>query len=91
MRCHHQKPQRVALCLAVLTCLVGTQARADLNFTATRAELGEIRSGAKLSHSFAFVNAGPDTVEILEGLNEGDQVILSDMSAWDAFDRVRLN
>jgi HlyD family secretion protein len=32
-----------------------------------------------------------NTVEILEGLNEGDQVILSDMSAWDAFDRVRLN
>jgi HlyD family secretion protein len=32
-----------------------------------------------------------NTVEILEGLNEGDQVILSDMSAWDAYDRVRLN
>ncbi|MDP7473196.1 MAG: efflux RND transporter periplasmic adaptor subunit [Vicinamibacterales bacterium] len=29
-------------------------------------------------------------IEILEGLNEGDQVVLSDMSAWDAFDRVRL-
>jgi hypothetical protein len=23
-------------------------------------------------------------------LNAGDQVILSDMSAWDAFDRIRL-
>ena len=32
-----------------------------------------------------------NTVEILEGLKEGDQVILSDMSAWDDFDRVRLN
>ena len=32
-----------------------------------------------------------NTVEILDGLNEGDQVILSDMSAWDTFDRVRLN
>lgn len=30
------------------------------------------------------------TVEVLEGLNEGDQVILSDMSAWDSTDRVRL-
>ncbi|HZM69790.1 MAG TPA: HlyD family efflux transporter periplasmic adaptor subunit [Candidatus Cryosericum sp.] len=30
-------------------------------------------------------------VEIVEGLNEGDQVILSDTSAWDAFDRIRLN
>jgi HlyD family secretion protein len=30
-------------------------------------------------------------VEILDGLKEGDQVILSDTSAWDAFDRLRLN
>ena len=30
------------------------------------------------------------TVEITEGLYEGDQVILSDMSAWDSTDRVRL-
>ena len=29
-------------------------------------------------------------VEILAGLKVGDTVILSDMSAWDAFDRVRL-
>jgi HlyD family secretion protein len=29
-------------------------------------------------------------VEILQGLSAGDQVILSDMSAWDNFDRVRL-
>jgi HlyD family secretion protein len=32
-----------------------------------------------------------NTIEILEGLQPGDQVVLSDMSAWDAFDRVRLN
>ena len=31
------------------------------------------------------------TIEVLDGLKPGDQVILSDMSAWDAFDRVRLN
>jgi HlyD family secretion protein len=30
-------------------------------------------------------------IEILEGLHEGDEVILSDMSMWDAYDRVRLN
>jgi HlyD family secretion protein len=30
-------------------------------------------------------------IEIVSGLNEGDQVILSDMSQWDAHDRVRLN
>ncbi len=31
-----------------------------------------------------------NSVEILEGLKPGDKVVLSDMSAWDAFDRVRL-
>ncbi len=31
------------------------------------------------------------TVEILEGLRIGDRVILSDMSAWDGQDRLRLN
>lgn len=31
-----------------------------------------------------------NTVEILDGLKQGDRVVLSDMSAWDAFDRIRL-
>jgi HlyD family secretion protein len=31
-----------------------------------------------------------NTIEIQQGLKEGDQVILSDMSRWDNFDRVRL-
>ena len=30
-------------------------------------------------------------IEILEGLQEGDEVILSDMSMWDAYERLRLN
>jgi len=30
------------------------------------------------------------SVEIVSGLNVGDRVILSDMSAWDAFDRIKL-
>jgi HlyD family secretion protein len=32
-----------------------------------------------------------NTIEIREGLQPGDQVILSDMSSYDQFDRVRLN
>jgi HlyD family secretion protein len=32
-----------------------------------------------------------NTIEIVEGLQPGDQVILSDMSAWDAYDRIQLN
>ena len=31
-----------------------------------------------------------NTIEVLGGLAEGDQVVLSDMSAWDQFDRIRL-
>ena len=31
-----------------------------------------------------------NTIEIVSGLTEGDQVVLSDMSNWDAVDRVRL-
>ncbi len=43
-----------------------------------------VRVNVKLGRS--SVNA----VEILQGLQPGDKVILSDMSAWDAFDRIRL-
>ena len=32
-----------------------------------------------------------NTIEILSGLNPGDQVILSDTSAWDSHERIRLN
>ncbi len=45
---------------------------------------GATRVTVKLGRS--SVNA----VEILGGLNEGDQVILSDMSRWDNVDRIRL-
>jgi HlyD family secretion protein len=31
-----------------------------------------------------------NSIVVLSGLGEGDKVILSDMSSWDAFDRVRL-
>ena len=34
--------------------------------------------------------ASVNTIEIRAGLEAGDQVILSDMSAWDAYDRIRL-
>ncbi|MCI0573290.1 MAG: HlyD family efflux transporter periplasmic adaptor subunit [Myxococcaceae bacterium] len=31
-----------------------------------------------------------NTIEVLQGLTEGDQVVLSDMTAWDAVERVKL-
>ncbi|HXN64521.1 MAG TPA: HlyD family efflux transporter periplasmic adaptor subunit [Candidatus Acidoferrales bacterium] len=35
--------------------------------------------------------ASVNTMEVLSGLNEGDVVILSDMSNWDAVDRIELS
>lgn len=43
-----------------------------------------IRTNVKLGRTSV------DKVEILEGLQPGDQVILSDMSAQDSFDRIRI-
>ena len=44
-----------------------------------------VRSQVKLGRSSV------NTIEIVQGLKEGDQVILSDMSRWDSYDRVRLD
>jgi HlyD family secretion protein len=38
-----------------------------------------------------FGRSSVNTIEILDGLKEGDQVILSDTSAYDSHDRIRLN
>jgi HlyD family secretion protein len=32
-----------------------------------------------------------NTIEVVDGLKVGDQVVLSDMSAQDAYNRIRLN
>ena len=49
-------------------------------------EDGTHASRARVSLGRASVN----TIEVLEGLQPGDQVVLSDMSTWDQFDRVRI-
>jgi HlyD family secretion protein len=38
----------------------------------------------------ALGKSSVNAIEVKSGLNEGDTVVLSDMSAWDAYDRVRL-
>ncbi|MGI9182202.1 MAG: efflux RND transporter periplasmic adaptor subunit, partial [Longimicrobiaceae bacterium] len=43
-----------------------------------------IRTNVRLGRSSV------NTIEVVDGLREGDVVILSDMSAWDSVDRVRL-
>jgi len=39
----------------------------------------------------AFGRAAVNTIEVKDGLRIGDKVILSDMSAYDNFDRIKLN
>ncbi len=34
--------------------------------------------------------ASVNSIQIVEGLHEGDTVILSDMSRWDSTDRIQL-
>jgi HlyD family secretion protein len=66
-----------------------------------RPSLGQEQSAVGL---FRVINASGDAqrvqvklgrgsvnaIEVMSGLGEGDQVVLSDMSAWDSVDRVRL-
>jgi HlyD family secretion protein len=50
-------------------------------------------AGDGASASLAPVELGRasvNTIEIVHGLNVGDRVVLSDMSQWDGYDRVRL-
>jgi len=39
----------------------------------------------------AFGRSSVNTIEVKDGLKVGDKVILSDMSAYDSYDRIRLN
>jgi len=48
---------------------------------------GKYANAVKVTFGRSSVN----TIEVKEGLRVGDRVILSDMSAYDAYDRIRLN
>jgi HlyD family secretion protein len=48
-------------------------------------------SGEALRTPVHFGRSSVNTIEIMDGLNVGDQVILSDTSAYDSRDRIRLN
>jgi len=68
---------------------VGRPAYGQANSTVELFKLvngGKSAVRAKVKLGVSSVN----TIEILEGLVEGEEVILSDMSNWDSFERVRL-
>jgi len=68
---------------------VGRPAFGQENSTVSLFKVGAdgeaIRTNVKLGRSSV------NQIEIVEGLQPGDQVILSDMSAQDAFDRIRIS
>jgi HlyD family secretion protein len=47
-------------------------------------------NGEAMRFQVTFGRSSVNVVEVLSGLNAGDQVVLSDMSTWDQFDRIRL-
>jgi HlyD family secretion protein len=50
-------------------------------------EQGRVATRVQIKLGHSSINM----VEVLQGLQNGDQIILSDMSQWDSFERVRLN
>jgi HlyD family secretion protein len=69
---------------------VGRPAFGQPNSTVGIFKLDEEGNGASRAQ-VKLGRSSVNTVEILEGLKPGDRVVLSDMSTWDAFNRIRLN
>ncbi len=53
-------------------------------FKLVEAERAAVRANVRLGRTSV------NSVEVLGGLRPGDKVIISDMSRWDGFDRVRV-
>lgn len=69
---------------------VGRPAFGQENSTISLFKLGPDGQGA-LRVPVKVGRASVNSIQIIEGLREGDAVILSDMSRWDNTDRIRLN
>jgi HlyD family secretion protein len=67
---------------------VGRPAFGQENSTVTIFKVGA--NGEAVATKVKLGRASVNTIEVIEGLSPGDQVILSDMSQFDAFDRVQL-
>ncbi|MGB0047052.1 MAG: HlyD family efflux transporter periplasmic adaptor subunit, partial [Terriglobales bacterium] len=68
---------------------VGRPAFGQENSTITLFKLGPDGQGA-LRVPVKVGRASVNSIQVIEGLREGDTVILSDMSRWDNTDRIRL-
>jgi len=68
---------------------VGRPAFGQENSTVGLFKLTEAGDAVRVSVQLG--RSSVNTIEIVNGLRPGDQVILSDMSAWDQYERIRLN
>lgn len=68
---------------------VGRPAFGQENSTVGLFKLTE--GGEAVRISVQLGRSSVNTIEIVNGLRPGDQVVLSDMSAWDQYERIRLN
>lgn len=68
---------------------VGRPAFGQENSTVGLFKLTE--SGEAVRVSVQLGRSSVNTIEIVNGLQPGDEVILSDMSTWDSYERIRLN
>lgn len=57
---------RAAASVLTAAAVTALPARAELTFTQSLADAGQVRSGTPLTHTFHFTNAGPGTVEVTE-------------------------
>jgi HlyD family secretion protein len=67
---------------------VGRPVHGDADSTVGLFKLGE--DGEAVRVQVKLGRTSVNSVEVVQGLRSGDQIILSDMSAWDNFDRVRI-
>jgi len=71
------------------TLFVGRPAEGQNDATVGLFKLGPGRGEAKRV-TVKLGRASVSTVEVVSGLGQGDEVILSDMSRWDGVDRVKI-
>ena len=68
---------------------VGRPATGQEESTITLFKL-DTNGGNASRESVTFGRSSVTEIEVVRGLDVGDRVVLSDMSAWDGYDRLRL-
>ncbi|MFN2604458.1 MAG: hypothetical protein ABR582_17095, partial [Gemmatimonadaceae bacterium] len=84
-------PRQTAIPPVTLRCSLDCAYRLRLEKLATHATVAELYGRAFVRTPVKLGRSSVNTIEIINGLEPGDQVILSDTSSMDAHERIRLN